>query len=173
MRNCFLLIPRNYSLMPSFLQSCSAAMIRLDYRPRSPHLLISKYHTLTGPPLTDSRQVKAASIKTCSLCKDHPSELSVQVADKSAALGWGWGGGVEQYRKGKLNKKIVNLNKRHTHTGSPSVFVKWVHSCGLTHKKTPSRLSDPIKGTNWLACPTAQAAVLQPVGSHVTLHIQS
>lgn len=69
MRNCSLQIASNHSLMRSFLQSCGAAMIRLDYRPRCPHL-ISKYHTLTGPPLKDSPQVKTSSINIRPLCED-------------------------------------------------------------------------------------------------------
>lgn len=69
MRNCSLQIASNRSLMRSFLQSCGAAMIRLDYRPRCPHL-ISKYHTLTGPPLKDSPQVKTSSINIRPLCED-------------------------------------------------------------------------------------------------------
>lgn len=69
MRNCSLQIASNHSLMRPFLQSCGAAMIRLDYRPRCPHL-ISKYHTLTGPPLKDSPQVKTSSINIRPLCED-------------------------------------------------------------------------------------------------------
>lgn len=32
---------------------------------------------------------------------------------------------------------------------------------------------DQLRGIERLACPTAQAASLQPVGSHVSMHLQS
>lgn len=104
MRNCSLQIASNHSLMRSFLQSCGAAMIRLDYRPRCPHL-ISKYHTLTGPPLKDSPQVKTSSINIRPLCEDCSScqfKQNIKV--------WLQGGEKKTQLKHKGNAETIPLH---------------------------------------------------------------